>query len=143
MSKEELITQLEQQVKLNEEMISSLKEFFGTYLSNFLKQYRNQEQPNEKLNKILQRQDGIYQKFHELMKECWVVSKDSEKIILELKDKIIHQQGIITILREFFSSNSTFIKLYRKNSPELYPEMNTLLDKQEVIFQKLESAMKS
>ncbi len=70
MSKEELITQLEQQLKLNEEMISSLKEFFGTYLSNFLKQYRNQEQPNEKLNKILQRQDGIYQKFHELMKEC-------------------------------------------------------------------------
>ncbi len=68
MSKEELITQLEQQVKLNEEMISSLKEFFGTYLSNFLKQYRNQEQPDEKLNKILQRQDGIYQKFHELMK---------------------------------------------------------------------------
>jgi len=70
MSKEELITQLEQQLKLNEEMISSLKEFFGTYLSNFLKQYRNQEQPNEKLNKILQRQDGIYQKFRELMKEC-------------------------------------------------------------------------
>ena len=71
------------------------------------------------------------------------MSKDSEKIILELKDKIIHQQGIITILREFFSSNSAFIKLYRKNSPELYPEMNTLLNKQEEIFQKLESAMKS
>ena len=70
MGKEELITQLEQQVKLNEEMISSLKEFFGTYLSNFLKQYRSQEQPDEKLNRILQRQDGIYQKFHELMKEC-------------------------------------------------------------------------
>ena len=71
------------------------------------------------------------------------MSKDSEKIILELKEKIIHQQGIITILSEFFSSNSTFIKLYRKNSPELYPEMNILLDKQEAIFQKLESAMKS
>jgi len=70
MSKEELITQLEQQVKLNEEMISNLKEFFGTYLSNFLKQYRNQKQSNEKLNKILQRQDGIYQKFHELMKSA-------------------------------------------------------------------------
>ncbi|MCH8834047.1 MAG: hypothetical protein IIA81_07165 [Thaumarchaeota archaeon] len=70
MSKEELITHLEQQVKLNEEMISSLKEFFGTYLSNFLKQYRNQEQPTEKLNKILQRQDGIYQKFHELMRDA-------------------------------------------------------------------------
>ncbi len=70
MSKEELINQLEEQEKLNEEMISSLKEFFGTYLSNFLKQYRSQEQPDEKLNKILQRQDEIYQKFHELMKEC-------------------------------------------------------------------------
>jgi len=70
MSKEELINQLEQQVKLNEEMILSLKEFFGTYLSNFLKQYRNQELPDGKLNKILQRQDKIYQKFHELMKEC-------------------------------------------------------------------------
>ena len=70
MSKEELINQLEQQEKLNEEMISSLKEFFGTYLSNFLKQYRNQELPDGKLNKILQRQDKIYQKFHELMKEC-------------------------------------------------------------------------
>jgi len=72
-----------------------------------------------------------------------VVSEDSEKLILQLKDKIIHQQGIITILREFFSSNSAFIKLYRKNSPELYPEMNTLLDRQEAIFQKLESTMKS
>ncbi len=71
------------------------------------------------------------------------MSEDSEKFILQLKDKIIHQQGIITILREFFSSNSAFIKLYRKNSPELYPEMNTLLNKQEEIFQKLESAMKS
>ena len=70
MGKEELINQLEEQEKLNEEMISSLKEFFGTYLSNFLKQYRSQEQPDEKLNKILQRQDEIYQKFHELMKEC-------------------------------------------------------------------------
>jgi len=69
MSKEELINQLEQQVKLNGEMISSLREFFGTYLSNFLKQYRNQEKSDEKLNKILQRQDGIYQKFNELMKE--------------------------------------------------------------------------
>ncbi len=72
-----------------------------------------------------------------------MVSEDSEKLILQLKDKIIHQQGIITILREFFSSNSAFIKLYRKNSPELYPEMNTLLDRQEAIFQKLESTMKS
>ncbi|MCH7968804.1 MAG: hypothetical protein IH841_06125 [Thaumarchaeota archaeon] len=65
----------------------------------------------------------------------------NEKIILELKNKIQHQEKVITTIREFFSSNSEFIKLYRKNSPELYPEMETLLDKQEAIFQKFESAM--
>ena len=63
------------------------------------------------------------------------------KIILELKNKIQHQEKVITTIKEFFSSNSEFIKLYRKNSPELYSEMETLLDKQEAIFQKLESAM--
>ncbi len=65
----------------------------------------------------------------------------NEKIILELKNKIQHQEKVITTIKEFFSSNSEFIKLYRKNSTELYPEMETLLDKQEAIFQKLESAM--
>lgn len=65
----------------------------------------------------------------------------NEKIILELKNKIQHQEKVITTIKEFFSSNSEFIKLYRKNSHELYPEMETLLDKQEAIFQKLESAM--
>ena len=65
----------------------------------------------------------------------------NEKIILELKNKIQHQEKVITTIREFFSSNSEFIKLYRKNSPELYSEMETLLDKQEAIFQKLESGM--
>ncbi len=65
----------------------------------------------------------------------------NEKIILELKNKIQHQEKVITTIKEFFSSNSEFIKLYRKNSPELYLEMETLLDKQEAIFQKLESAM--
>lgn len=67
----------------------------------------------------------------------------NEKVILELKNKIQHQEKVITAIKEFFSSNSEFIKLYRKNSPELYPEMETLLDKQEAIFQKLESAMNS
>ena len=65
----------------------------------------------------------------------------NEKNILDLKNKIANQQKVITATREFFSSNSKFIKLYRKNSPELYPEMETLLDEQEAIFQKLESAM--
>ena len=69
------------------------------------------------------------------------MSDPNKKIILELKNKFEHQQRIIIILREFFTSKSEFIKLYRKNSPELYPEMETLLDEQEAIFQKLESAM--
>ena len=71
------------------------------------------------------------------------MSNPNEKIMLELKNKLVHQQKIIIILREFFTSNSEFIKLYRKNLPELYPEMEALLDKQETIFQKLESTMKS
>jgi len=67
---EELIKQLEQKVKLNEEIISNLKEFFGTYLSNFLKEYRNNEKKHDSvLDNILVRQDRIFRKFHELMKE--------------------------------------------------------------------------
>ncbi len=69
------------------------------------------------------------------------MSDPNEKIILESKNKLVHQQKIIIILREFFTSNSKFIKLYRKNSPELYPEMEALLDKQEAIFKKLESTI--
>jgi len=65
----------------------------------------------------------------------------NEKIILELKNKLVHQQKIIIILREFFTSNSEFIKLYRKNLPELYPQMETLLYRQEEIFKKLESTI--
>ena len=69
------------------------------------------------------------------------MSNPNEKIMLELKNKLVHQQKIIIILREFFTSNSKFIKLYRKNSPELYPEMEILLDQQEEIFKKLESTI--
>jgi len=69
------------------------------------------------------------------------MSNPNEKIILELKNKLVHQQKIIIILREFFTSNSKFIKLYRKNSPELYPEMEALLGIQETIFKKLESTI--
>ena len=67
----EPIKQLRQKIELNKQIVNSLKEFFGTYLSNFLKQYRNEKaKHDEKLNKILERQDRIYQKFHELMKQC-------------------------------------------------------------------------
>ena len=68
---------------------------------------------------------------------------ENNKTEQKLKDKIKHQEMIIATIREFFSSNSKFIKLYRKHSLELYPEMESLLDQQETIFQKLESIIKS
>lgn len=70
------------------------------------------------------------------------MSENSNETILKLKNKIIQQEMFITTIREFFSSNSRFIKLYRKHSPESYPEMESLLDQQEAIFHKLESIMK-
>jgi len=57
---------------MNKEQIDleqKIKEFFGSYLSDFLKEYRDKTIHNEKLNKILQQQDSIYQKFNELMKQ--------------------------------------------------------------------------
>jgi hypothetical protein len=52
------------------------------------------------------------------------------------------QQRFISSIREFFTSNSKFMAAYRKKSPELYFQMEALLDRQEVIFQKLESIIK-
>jgi len=62
MDEERTIAQLEQQIKLNQEIISNLKEFFGSYLSNFLKEYRNEKSEHDDiLKKDLSRQDAIYE----------------------------------------------------------------------------------
>ena len=68
-NKEELIKQLRQKIELNKQIINNLKEFFGTYQSDFLKMYRNKEESDEKLKEILAQQDQIFSKFNELMKE--------------------------------------------------------------------------
>jgi len=68
-NKEELIKQLRQKMDLNKQIINNLKEFFGTYQSDFLKMYRNKEEGDEKLKEILAQQDQIFSKFNELMKE--------------------------------------------------------------------------
>jgi len=66
----ELIKQLRKNIELNKQIINNLKEFFGTYLSDFLKMYRNaNEEKDEELKEILARQDQIFSKFHDLMKE--------------------------------------------------------------------------
>jgi len=64
-----LIKQLRQKIELNKQIINNLKEFFGTYQSDFLKMYRNKEESDEKLKEILAQQDQIFSKFNELMKE--------------------------------------------------------------------------
>ncbi len=69
-NKAELIKQLGKNIDLNKQILNSLKEFFGTYLSDFLKTYRNvDEEENEEIKEILAHQDQIFSKFHELMKE--------------------------------------------------------------------------
>lgn len=68
-NKEELIKQLWQKMELNKQIINNLKEFFGTYQSDFLKMYRNKEESDEKIKEILAQQDQIFSKFNELMKE--------------------------------------------------------------------------
>jgi len=141
---EELAKQMQQKIGLNDEIISSLKEFFGTTLSDFLKVYRDFENAeDEKLKNILKRQDTIYQKLHELMKASSLrFANSKEDSLSKLTEINGRQQRFISSIREFFLSNSKFMAAYRKKSPELYFQMETLLDKQEVIFQKLESIIK-
>ena len=141
---EELAKQVQQKIGLNDEIISSLKEFFGTTLSDFLKVYRGFENAeDEKLKNILKRQDTIYQKLHELMKASSLrFANSKEDSLSKLTEINGRQQRFISSIREFFLSNSKFMAAYRKKSPELYFQMETLLDKQEVIFQKLESIIK-
>ena len=141
---EELAKQMQQKIGLNDEIISSLKEFFGTTLSDFLKVYRDFENAeDEKLKNILKRQDTIYQKLHELMKASSLrFANSKEDSLSKLTEINGRQQRFISSIREFFTSNSKFMAAYRKKSPELYFQMETLLGKQEVIFQKLESIIK-
>ena len=141
---EELAKQMQQKIGLNDEIISSLKEFFGTTLSDFLKVYRDFENgEDEILKNILKRQDTIYQKLHELMKASSLrFANSKEDSLSKLTEINGRQQRFISSIREFFTSNSKFMAAYRKKSPELYFQMETLLDKQEVIFQKLESIIK-
>lgn len=67
--KDETIARLKEIIEINDRIIVNLKEFFGTYQSEFLKMYRDRtDSGDETLNKIVLRQDQIYSKFHELMK---------------------------------------------------------------------------
>jgi hypothetical protein len=67
--KDKIISQLREKIEINNQIIANLREFFGTYQSEFLKMYRERtESRDERLNKILLHQDQVYAKFHEVMK---------------------------------------------------------------------------
>lgn len=124
---------LDNQIKLNDEMITNLREFFGSYLSNFLKEYRNKKDHDPRMLDILSLQDKIYDKIHHLMKYGVPISEQTDDPKTHLKN----QQQIIIMIKKFFSSNSKFIKLYREETNKNYEKMNELLTEQERIFEDL------
>jgi len=68
---------------------------------------------------------------------------NQDQIIQELKKEIGIQLRVIAMVKEFFSSNSEFMKLYRQR-PEGYSQrMKTILDNQEKIFSGLSELVKS
>jgi len=68
---------------------------------------------------------------------------NQDQIIHELKKEFEIQLRVISMIKEFFSSNSEFMKLYRQR-PEGYSQrMKTILDDQEKIFSGLSELVKS
>ncbi len=137
---------LKQQIQLNNEMISNLKEFFGSYLSNFLKEYRNNAESNNdcddvRMKNIIKSQDAIFDKFHNLMKDKKSITISPEQSA-DLKNYLKYQQQVIVIIKKFFSSNSAFIRLYRERPSKNYNEMENLIGEQESIFSELSDLIK-
>ncbi len=68
---------------------------------------------------------------------------NQDQIIQELQKEVEIQLRVISMVKEFFSSNSEFMKLYRQR-PEGYSQrMKTILDNQEKIFSGLSELVKS
>ncbi len=68
--------------------------------------------------------------------------QNKAEIIKTLKEKIVSQNEVINTLREFFSSNSQFMKIYRQKTPYQYVKMELILANQEKIFAKSEELIK-
>lgn len=68
--------------------------------------------------------------------------QNKDKIIKTSKEKIVSQNEVINTLREFFSSNSQFMKIYRQKTPYQYEKMESILANQEKIFAKFEELIK-
>ena len=68
--------------------------------------------------------------------------QNKDELIKTLKEKIVSQNDVINTLREFFSSNSQFIKIYRQKTPNQYEKMESILANQGKIFAKFEELIK-
>ena len=68
--------------------------------------------------------------------------QNKDELIKTLKEKIVSQNDVINTLREFFSSNSQFIKIYRQKAPHQYEKMESILANQGKIFAKFEELIK-
>lgn len=68
---------------------------------------------------------------------------NQDQIIEELKKEVETQLRVIAMVKEFFSSNSEFMKLYRQRSEGYSQKMKTILDNQEKIFSGLSELVKS
>ena len=68
--------------------------------------------------------------------------QNKDEIIKTLKEKIVSQNDVINTIREFFSSNSQFIKIYRQKQYDQYEKLESVLANQEKIFAKFEELIK-
>jgi len=68
---------------------------------------------------------------------------NQDQIIEKLKKEIETQNKFIAIIKEFFSSNSEFIKLYRKRPEGHNQKMKSILDNQEKIFSRVSELVKA
>lgn len=68
---------------------------------------------------------------------------NQDQIIEKLKKEIEIQNKLIVIVKEFFSSNSEFMKLYRQRPEGYHQKMKYVLDNQEKIFPRLSVLIKN
>ena len=68
--------------------------------------------------------------------------QNKDEIIKTLKEKIVSQNDVINTIREFFSSNSQFMKIYRQKQYDQCEKLESVLANQEKIFSKLKELIK-
>ena len=68
--------------------------------------------------------------------------QNKDEIIKALQNKIASQNQIINTIREFFSSNSQFMKIYRQKPSDQYEKLESILANQEKTFAKFEELIK-